>query len=141
MSAVISSSIPFIKETDIKKVTRALGWLLPSSERTSAINGILIQNIRMHLEEMKQNGYLRLFEIDDKILKPYMSETSWKVFLDFKEKREKDCWICPRCNEFCDHCNQEKCWKCVSCLFYFHTNCCKPQTQEQLQCFSCFYMG
>lgn len=135
---IISRAISFDKESEIEQINSVLGWILPEEECKYVKNGNLIKNIRMYLDQIRLNGYLRFFKIDFQMLKPYMTETSWKAFIDFKTKRQNDNWICPKCSKLC---NQEPRWKCVACLFYFHTKYGRPQTQQEYLCFECFYIG
>lgn len=91
---------------------------------------------------MSSNGYLRIFEIDLDIIKKYMTETSLILFLDFKEKRQNDAWICPLCQDIATVMQQR--WKCARCLFFIHTSCAKPKysnwNADSLEhfCFDCF---
>lgn len=127
-------------ETEGAQIALIFRWILQSDNQQEQTDEI--KNITLHLKNMPLNGYLRIFELDFDIVKKCMSDTSWILFLDFKEKRQNDSWICPHCKKFATVMEQR--WKCDRCLFFFHTNCTKPQytnftasTFENF-CFDCF---
>lgn len=134
---IFAAPLTFNNESGINKLKLLLSWLLPKSECDEVKNGKIIQNISAFLKEMRFNGYLRFFSLDYEILKPCMSSTSWKLFLNFKKQRENDAWICPICELFFDE-NAVR-WRCERCIFYFHDNCCKSQGKNDLLCFKCFF--
>lgn len=104
-----------------------------------------ITNIGMRLENMKFNGYLRLFETNTTVLMECMTESSRILFNDFKIKRHGDEWKCPQCT-FMFEPNALK-WKCDRCLFFYHHKCAlqrKVNRKEKLKgeyslCPSCFF--
>lgn len=134
---ILFTPLTFHEESESNKVNRILSWLLPKSEYARITNGELLRNVAMYLEKMKFHGYLRIFEVEHEGLKPYMTDTSWKLFLDFKNQRESDLWICPLCNKICDH--VENRWKCMRCLFFFHVDCRKPFKEQERFCFDCVF--
>lgn len=136
-TTILPAPVPFSSESDENKLKILLMWLLPKNQYESVLYGGSIQNVKMHLENMNFNGYLRIFEADFNLLREKMSLTSWKLFLDFEQKRKNDKWICPTCANFFDDAIER--WKCARCLFYFHDKCSQSQTKRILICFKCFF--
>lgn len=134
---ILHSPLAFEEESGANKLKLILSWLLPKNERQQVMTGKLIQNIVKFLNAMKFNGYLRLFDENFELLKQRMTDTSWKLFLNFKEKRKNDEWICPTCAKFYN--DKTSGWKCSRCLFYYHNNCAIPNGTNNNLCFSCFF--
>lgn len=137
VTMILAAPVPFSSESDENKLKLMLMWLLPKNQYESVLYGGSIQNVKIHLENMKFNGYLRIFKADFSLLKEKMSLTSWKSFIDFEQKRKKDKWICPTCTNFCDDIIER--WKCARCLFYFHDKCSQSRTNNILICYKCFF--
>lgn len=129
--------LTFAEESGANKLKILLGWLLPKTECDQVKSGKKIQNVSTFLNEMKFNGYLRIFSVDYEILKPCMSDNSWKLFLDFKKNRENDAWICGHCAQFLN--DNDVQWKCRRCLLCFHEKCAKPQIGSDSLCFKCLF--
>lgn len=122
---VLQATKTFTDEPIDARAKLILKWLLPDDLYKKVKDGEKLQNICVHLENMKYNGYLRLFEVDMSIVKDYMTPTSWSLFQDFQNKREKDTWICPHCSVACGKDTVR--WKCMRCLFWFHPACTQPK--------------
>lgn len=131
-------------ESAEKKISIILKWIFGSISCENYLSGSdKIKNIIMHLERMKFNGYLRLFEIDLFILKSYMTENSWIMYNDFKEKHREDAWKCPQCSNLFSK-NAQK-YQCVKCLFWYHEKCSPPRNFSKQSstnvsmCTCCFF--
>lgn len=85
---VFNDPVPFAQETAPRQIECVLNWFLTKDEFNNVLQkGDSIKNVVSRLEKMVFNGYLRIFDVEFEMLQNYMSETSWKVFLDFKRKR------------------------------------------------------
>lgn len=137
---------PFTDETEEAKLSMILKWIFG----IDSYEGILIRNekitnITTRLDNMKFNGYLRLFEIETNTLKSHMTQSSTVLFEDFKKKHEKDAWKCPQCSKILQP-NHLK-WKCARCLHWYHEKCIKERkikrqentSEEYALCNSCLF--
>lgn len=130
---------PFKYESDEMRISLILKWIFAFNSRQDILSGTeKITNITSHLNRMKYNGYLRLFEIDMNIFKDRMTDTSWSLFQDFKSKHQGDAWKCPQCSLiFLENISK---WKCERCLFFYHEKCAIKQNEEiNVLCDSCFF--
>lgn len=131
---------PFESESTSNKISLILKWIFGPKSHEKYVSGEKIANITTILQRLKFNSYLRLLEIDMNIMKEHMTESSWTLFEDFKEKRKDDKWKCPQCFSLFTE-NAEK-YKCGRCLLWFHTKCSQPRTSQKdgvSLCTSCFF--
>lgn len=137
---------PYEDESDQKKVEIISKWVLIGNF-DNILNGTTkITNITTHLENMHYNGYLRLFGIDLCIIQRYMTDNSWILLEDFKQKHKNDKWICPQCQQILEQ--NTSTWQCGRCLFWHHENCSQPKVIKRQQnsdltdflCLACFFV-
>lgn len=111
----------FSNESENAKISIILDWLMPNEKFTEETK---IQNITFLLNKMDFNGYLRIFEVEFEIIRNHLTDTSWNLLQDFKQKRQNDAWVCPSCMQFVGVMQQR--WKCARCLYFYHTHCVQP---------------
>lgn len=138
----------YMDESDASRVEIILKWILNGESIVNIISGThKITNITSRLDSMKYNGYLRLLEIDLSIIRSYMTENSWILLEDFKQKHLQDKWICPQCHSILEQGTRK--WQCGKCLFWHHEKCSKPKEIKRsvkdpdstsLFCLACFFV-
>lgn len=117
---------PFALEADESKVELVLKWINTGDCEDILSGNKKVQNMRMLLEGMAFNGYLRILkDVEPNLIKNYLSSTSWSSFERFRKEHEDDKVICPYCKNCFDQ--NKTFWKCCRCLFYFHTTCAAPK--------------
>lgn len=134
---------PFRDEPILKRAELMLKWILGDENFENILNGTKkITNITVLLNNMKYNGYLRLFGLDLDIMKIYITESSFILLQDFKLKHKEDKWICPQCQSFLE----KQCrWQCDRCLFWHHEKCSQPKDMRSpcsnyRLCLACFFI-
>lgn len=145
LSTLASCTPPnsFEKECVENKIHIILRWIFGLDSYENVLKGKeKITNFSIRLDNMQCGRYLRFFEIDMSIMKDYLTENSWRLFNDFKLKRQADAWKCRFCAVIF---NEKKMyWKCARCLLQFHQKCSKARSvkvkgDEYSLCDTCLF--
>ena len=141
MVVVTNEPIPFLSQPQPVRIKIILSWLLNEEPREEILNGSKkISNILLHVNGMKFNSYLRLFNDDHMAwLQGFLTESSWELLKDFKANHSDDKWICPKCEKHI----QKDYWQCDICLICYHNNCAKNYSVSHFgvdfyACSTCF---
>lgn len=154
----------FMEESKENKIEMTLKWIVEPTEFADIISGKeQIRNITSLLDNMRFNGYLRLFEIDISMIRKkidfsdcnrtyfdvdlgmvekYFTPVSWTMLENFKANHKDDKWMCPQCRRHFGRADGK--WKCERCLLWYHEKCSQPKQVKRsdagvLFCFSCFF--
>lgn len=91
--------------------------------KTGGLTPFTPSSLEKLLENMPNNGCLRLKEIDLTIMKDHLSEEALQKIEQFIECKSLTLdLLCPTCKS-CIRASDTSNWKCDHCCFYYHELC------------------
>lgn len=104
-----------------------MGWFLDErmskdiDDQIVAGYKITAKSIDVLLNRLPHRGYLRLLDLDQKIIKCCFEEHTLQCIEKYIKNAAEEEWICPKCSWLIS--KKKRFWSCNRCMFRYHPRC------------------